>query len=683
MGAVADFVEDAVEDVVDVVGDAIEDVGEIVGDAVETVGQTIENVVNDPLPTIIALAGQAVGIPAPVTMAAITGARGGDLKDMALAAATAYVAPVAGAAIGSTVSTALSTAIGNQAVSTAIGNAVSSGLVSGTLSEVRGGDFSDGFAGGFTGSIVGSGVKEAVDYVRPEIAGVIQKAGVNDSKAINKIIATGTNALAVGLTSQITGRGDFDTAFTNSLVSQTLNAGKDYLKNSVRNEFNSAFGAPLAEGDKFVRPDPSSDVIDTKTVTDDEGNQFVYDSNNNLIDIIPGGSEQAATDKTPQQRSAEEWQRYLDSLENPPDKIEAEGSTIEAGPYWDEYNKNLQRIMDEGGYTSQWQTAAGERVFVNDDGTAIGINENGESYALDKTQVDEMVKNGLLNTEASGYAAAIGASNRAPAPSGSNRGVSGGAGSGAGTGAASGAGSVRGGGNQSPAQSPTAPAAPISRAVQDEPMRRIGLPIYDKMQNFEGPLSDFLEMVQKGSYTSQPEQPEQSMQSNMSQQMQPDRLDQPATPGGSYFNYGQESSIDSILKPGNELQTYKQGGMASPLMAAGGTTRYGMNSGGALDVVHHSGKPRLDFREGAAVTGEGDGQSDDIPAMLADGEFVFPADVVAALGNGSTKAGSDKLYEMMHSIRAHHRSAKPEDLPPPAKKSPLDYLKKPAKKAKG
>jgi len=44
------------------------------------------------------------------------------------------------------------------------------------------------------------------------------------------------------------------------------------------------------------------------------------------------------------------------------------------------------------------------------------------------------------------------------------------------------------------------------------------------------------------------------------------------------------------------------------------------------------------------------------------------------LGNGSTKAGSDKLYEMMHSIRARARSNKPKDLPPPAK-SPLDYLK--------
>jgi hypothetical protein len=101
-------------------------------------------------------------------------------------------------------------------------------------------------------------------------------------------------------------------------------------------------------------------------------------------------------------------------------------------------------------------------------------------------------------------------------------------------------------------------------------------------------------------------------------------------------------------------------------------------------MVAQSGKARVDFRQGDAVTGPGDGQSDDIPAMLADGEFVIPADVVAALGNGSTKAGSDKLYDMMHSIRAYHRSAKPQDLPPEAKANPLDYLKgkKSAQKAR-
>jgi hypothetical protein len=154
----------------------------------------------------------------------------------------------------------------------------------------------------------------------------------------------------------------------------------------------------------------------------------------------------------------------------------------------------------------------------------------------------------------------------------------------------------------------------------------------------------------------------------------------------NYFTYGVPVDINEVFSPvprslremipaGEEgsLMAAAQGGLATPLMARGGLSSY---AGGGLPVVAHSGKARVDFRQGAAVSGPGDGQSDDIPAMLADGEFVFPADVVAALGNGSTKAGSDKLYEMMHSIRAHHRSAKPQDLPPPAKKNPLDYLKK-------
>jgi len=130
----------------------------------------------------------------------------------------------------------------------------------------------------------------------------------------------------------------------------------------------------------------------------------------------------------------------------------------------------------------------------------------------------------------------------------------------------------------------------------------------------------------------------------------------------------------------------KEGGlMSTPLMATGGMTgtRYGQYATGGLsaNVIPHSGKMRVDFRSGDAVTGEGDGQSDDIPAMLADGEFVFPADVVAAIGNGSTKAGSDKLYDMMHGIRSHVRSAKPQDLPPEIK-SPLDFLKTKRKKAR-
>jgi len=151
------------------------------------------------------------------------------------------------------------------------------------------------------------------------------------------------------------------------------------------------------------------------------------------------------------------------------------------------------------------------------------------------------------------------------------------------------------------------------------------------------------------------------------------------------YSYGTQRPIEEILNMGSAQST--QAGQASdasmptyPMAvnyAQGGGTRHGRYAQGGLSapLMASGGKMRVDFRHGDAVTGAGDGQSDDIPAMLADGEFVFPADVVSAIGNGSTKAGSDKLYDMMHGIRAHSRSAKPKDLPPQIK-SPLDFLKR-------
>jgi hypothetical protein len=188
-----------------------------------------------------------------------------------------------------------------------------------------------------------------------------------------------------------------------------------------------------------------------------------------------------------------------------------------------------------------------------------------------------------------------------------------------------------------------------------------------KQQEFVSPLEEFMKEAKTGDFTEteliQPSvEPAPELAENTQQ-------------GGimpSYFTYGEPTDIDQLFSPPTGFATNfnpfgnfmaAQGGLAVPPMATGG-----------LPVVHHSGKLRRDYRQGDAVSGPGDGQSDDIPAMLADGEFVIPADVVAALGNGSTKAGSDKLYDMMHSIRAHHRSARPKDLPPPAKSSPLDYL---------
>ena len=54
-----------------------------------------------------------------------------------------------------------------------------------------------------------------------------------------------------------------------------------------------------------------------------------------------------------------------------------------------------------------------------------------------------------------------------------------------------------------------------------------------------------------------------------------------------------------------------------------------------------------------AVRGEGDGRSDDIPAVLSDGEYVIDAETVALLGNGSNKAGAAQLDRFRANIRKH------------------------------
>ena len=76
---------------------------------------------------------------------------------------------------------------------------------------------------------------------------------------------------------------------------------------------------------------------------------------------------------------------------------------------------------------------------------------------------------------------------------------------------------------------------------------------------------------------------------------------------------------------------------------------------------------------GHYVKGKGDGQSDEIPAMLADGEFVWDADTVAQLGNGSSDAGAKFLDKFREAVRAHKRSAPNDKIPPKA--SPLQYVK--------
>ena len=242
MSAVADLIEDAfdaVGDVFEAVGDVVEDVVEFVGDAVEKVGDVVQAVLDDPLPVLLSVAGSFVGIPPFVTMGAVTAARGGDLEDIVLSMGTAYFAPSVGNAISSTVSSTFIEAGFNEAFTQVASDSISKGFVNGTIAEIRGGSFEDGFAGGFTGGLVSGGVTEVASYVQPDIITLAMDSGLDLNQATS-VFNAGVKAVTAGVTSEVTGRGDFVTSFTNSAIGSGVDAGTRTLNTTIDQQFNTA-----------------------------------------------------------------------------------------------------------------------------------------------------------------------------------------------------------------------------------------------------------------------------------------------------------------------------------------------------------------------------------------------------------------------------------------------------------
>ena len=85
------------------------------------------------------------------------------------------------------------------------------------------------------------------------------------------------------------------------------------------------------------------------------------------------------------------------------------------------------------------------------------------------------------------------------------------------------------------------------------------------------------------------------------------------------------------------------------LSADGGEVTGGIANSGQK-IKHSDGKVREHPKRIGEIAGAGTGTSDDIPAMLSDGEFVMTAKAVRNAGGGSRKAGAKKMYQMMKSL---------------------------------
>jgi hypothetical protein len=109
----------------------------------------------------------------------------------------------------------------------------------------------------------------------------------------------------------------------------------------------------------------------------------------------------------------------------------------------------------------------------------------------------------------------------------------------------------------------------------------------------------------------------------------PSFVDDPANP--AFPGFGAPDASNPFT------QGFNQGGIATMNQPV-----YGYVGGGT---------PQYPNRDGE-IAGPGTGTSDDIPAMLSDGEFVFTAKAVRNLGGGDRKEGAKRMYAMMKKLEA-------------------------------
>lgn len=137
---------------------------------------------------------------------------------------------------------------------------------------------------------------------------------------------------------------------------------------------------------------------------------------------------------------------------------------------------------------------------------------------------------------------------------------------------------------------------------------------------------------------------------------------------GAVVSQEQQEAIDAQRKPLSQVKWQRP----KPQMPKGDLTQYGYGPehefyrnnrlpqyaeggdvmGGALSgaLAHHPEDPYVESQGNP-------GRSDQIPALLSDNEYVFDAETVSLLGDGSPDAGAKALDEMRMNIRRHKGGA--------------------------
>ncbi len=129
----------------------------------------------------------------------------------------------------------------------------------------------------------------------------------------------------------------------------------------------------------------------------------------------------------------------------------------------------------------------------------------------------------------------------------------------------------------------------------------------------------------------------------------PDQPSNPIVPTPSYGSIpiGQPGMViptGVTANPGGVAQPYNVAGLYGvPIIYGPDGQPRRMAKGGDAKMTHFP-------RRNGPISGPGTGTSDDIPAMLSDGEFVFTAKAVRNAGGGSRRKGAARMYKLMKKL---------------------------------
>jgi hypothetical protein len=281
-------------------------------------------------------------------------------------------------------------------------------------------------------------------------------------------------------------------------------------------------------------------------------------------------------------------------------------------------DKSLSDMGNRGAkLTSGWQKSSdGSYVNIRDDGTAIGIDQDGNSFTLSESQVSSRIKSGDLNSFKSGYNTATGGTKIAPG----------------------------GGSPVTLKNGKEGQLMPDGRVIDKDTGKTIG--------------SDKDVKTGKDSSGSGNKSGSENKSSDwMKWLMMLMALDAMRNKGGS------SSAVIPSLSASRGTTRYADVQKAPGYRPGQGGVQY---FGPTVYRAAGGGIGALDAAGGRLLRGPGDGVSDDIiaqigdsqPARLADGEYVLDARTVSEIGNGSTDAGAEKIAQMVERIHDERRNAK-------------------------